>query len=164
MGGARKDDQDKLRYDLIPVVPLKELARVFTIGARKYGDRNWEKGFAFSRVSAALDRHHQAWKGGEYYDSANGQHHLASVAWCAFVLMELQDTHFELNDLPDGPNFRRGEGGTLDRTEQPAGKDTSGADLPAVSDRQLSEVSTVLAAFKTLAAKASDAKNSNAFG
>jgi hypothetical protein len=35
-----KFDEGKLRFDLIPIYPLEELARVYTIGAKKYGDYN----------------------------------------------------------------------------------------------------------------------------
>lgn len=92
------DQQGKLRYDLIPVVPLAELARVYTLGASKYTDRNWEKGMAWGRVYAALQRHAHAWWGGERDDQDDGQHHLASVAWCALALIEYERTHRELDD------------------------------------------------------------------
>jgi hypothetical protein len=39
MAEGRKYDGDKLRYDLIPVGPLAEVAKVYTIGAKKYADR-----------------------------------------------------------------------------------------------------------------------------
>src|SRR5579864_397456 len=35
---GRKDDTGKLRYDLIPVGPLSEVAKVYSIGSVKYGD------------------------------------------------------------------------------------------------------------------------------
>jgi len=89
---AVKDDQGKLRYDLIPIQPLAELARVYTIGAVKYSDRNWEKGCDWGRIYGALIRHATAFWGGESIDKDNGQHHLASVAWNAFALM-----YFEAN-------------------------------------------------------------------
>lgn len=89
-GQALRYDFGKLRYDLIPVVPKAELARVFTIGARKYGDNNWRNGFDFSRVLAALERHLEAWKAGEVIDQTDGQHHLASVMWGCMVLMEFE--------------------------------------------------------------------------
>jgi len=96
-----KDDADKLRYDLIPVQPLEELVLCYTVGARKYGDRNWEKGLAFGRLFAAMMRHAWAWwQGVRRHD--DGMHHLASVAWCAFALMELELTHPELDDSPKG--------------------------------------------------------------
>jgi len=85
-----KYDGEKLRYDLIPPEALEELARVFTIGARKYEDRNWEKGINFGRIYAAMLRHLQAWYQGEDIDPEGGQHHLSSVAWGAFALMTYQ--------------------------------------------------------------------------
>jgi|TARA_R110000744_G_scaffold155563_2_gene270904 hypothetical protein len=94
MGEGTKFDkgEDKLRYDLIPVYPLAELARVYTIGAKKYDDRNWEKGLHWGRVFRALCSHAWKWWGGEKYDSEDGQHHLASVAWCALALIEYERT------------------------------------------------------------------------
>ena len=97
---GRKDDQNKLRYDLIPVYPLSRVAQVYTIGARKYENRNWELGLSYSRVYAAMQRHAQAYWGGETSDPVDGQHHLASVAWCALALMEYEQTHPELDDRP----------------------------------------------------------------
>ncbi len=95
---GRKDDSDKLRYDLIPVGPMAEVARVYTIGAKKYTDRNWELGLKWGRVYSALQRHANAWWRGERNDPIDGQHHLASVAWCALALMEYESTHPELDD------------------------------------------------------------------
>ena len=93
-----KHDDNKLRYDLIPPGPLAELARVYLIGASKYGDRNWEKGLSWGRVFAAMMRHAWGWWAGEKHDLIDKQHHLASVAWCAFALMEYEETHPELDD------------------------------------------------------------------
>jgi hypothetical protein len=98
MSEGVKHDQDKLRYDLIPPGPLGEVARVYTIGSRKYTDRNWEKGIAWGRIFAAMMRHAWGWWAGERDDPADGQHHLAAVAWCALTLMEYENTHPELDD------------------------------------------------------------------
>lgn len=95
-----KHDEDKLRFDLIPVRPMELVAQVFTIGAKKYADRNWEKGMKFHRIWGALLRHGFAWWRGEKYDPQDGQHHLASVAWCALALMELEETKPEYDDRP----------------------------------------------------------------
>ena len=100
---AVKYDNDKLRYDLLPVKPLEELARVYTIGAKKYGDRNWEKGLKFGRVFGALMRHAWAWWRGETADPENGQHHLAAVAWAAFALIEYEQNVQKRLDLDDRP-------------------------------------------------------------
>lgn len=95
---GKKDDSGKLRFDLIPPNPLEKLAYVYTVGADKYSDRNWEKGLKWGRVFAAMMRHAWAWWRGEQFDQTDGQHHLASVAWCAFALMEYEKTHKELDD------------------------------------------------------------------
>lgn len=95
---GRKDDSSKLRFDLIPVGPLQKLAEVYTIGAKKYDDRNWEVGLIWGRVFAAMCRHAWAWWGGERFDREDGQHHLASVAWCAFALMEYEETRPKFDD------------------------------------------------------------------
>lgn len=83
---GRKDDRGKLRFDLIPQAPLFELAKVYTMGASKYDDWNWANGIKYSRVFAALMRHLWKWWRGEEIDPEDGQHHLDSVAWCAFTL------------------------------------------------------------------------------
>ena len=95
---GKKNDSGKLRYDLITTKPLRELARVYTIGSIKYQDHNWRRGFKWSRVYAALQRHANAFWDGESYDETDGQHHLSSVAWCAFTLMEFERTHPSLDD------------------------------------------------------------------
>lgn len=85
-----KYDQEKLRYDLIPALPLKELARVYTVGAAKYADHNWRKGMEWHRIIAALLRHLEQWRLGETIDKESKCHHLASVAWCALTLIEYE--------------------------------------------------------------------------
>lgn len=95
---GRKNDNEKFRYDLIPPGPLNLVAEVYTIGARKYDDRNWEKGIKWGRIFAAMMRHAWAFWRGEQLDPVDGQHHLASVVWCAFALMEYETTHPELDN------------------------------------------------------------------
>jgi hypothetical protein len=97
---GRKFDGGKARFDLIPARPLAEVARVFTIGAEKYGERNWEQGLDYGRVFAAMQRHAWAWWRGEQTDPEDGQHHLSSVAWCAMVLMQLEQTSPGHDDRP----------------------------------------------------------------
>lgn len=98
--GGRKNDSGKARFDLIPERALTALAKLYGIGADKYEPRNWERGIAFGRVFAAMMRHAWAWWRGETHDPEDGQHHMSSVAWCAFALQELEQTHPELDDRP----------------------------------------------------------------
>lgn len=83
---ANKYDGGKPRYDLIPPEALDALAELYGTGAKKYGDRNWEEGFKWGRVFAAMMRHAWAFWRGEKYDQVDGQHHLIAVAWGAFTL------------------------------------------------------------------------------
>jgi hypothetical protein len=62
--GTKKDD-GKVRIDLIPSEVIFALATILTFGAKKYADRNWEKGILWGRVFAALMRHMWAWWAGK---------------------------------------------------------------------------------------------------
>lgn len=79
-------DAGKPRHSLIPPAFITGLAQHFTAGARKYADRNWEKGFSYSRAYDSLQRHAQAWMDGEDTDVETGSHHMIAVAWNACVL------------------------------------------------------------------------------
>lgn len=99
---AHKADNrpDKLRYDLIPAGPLAALAAVYTMGAKKYEDRNWEKGFKYGRVMRAAMQHLQLWWACEETDPESGLSHLAHATWNLMALQELEKTHPELDDRP----------------------------------------------------------------
>lgn len=89
------------RYDLIPAGPLEELAKHYGRGSRKYADRNWEKGYEWSKSFAALNRHLWAFWNRENIDPETGSPHLAAVAWHAFAMLEYTRTHPELDDRPE---------------------------------------------------------------
>lgn len=74
---AAKHDKGKLRYDLLPPEALEEIVKVFTFGADKYADRNWEKGQPWGKPFGAIMRHCWSWWGGEKNDSETGLSHLA---------------------------------------------------------------------------------------
>jgi hypothetical protein len=94
--GARKDDEGKLRYDLIPAIFMQTEAEVFTYGASKYGDNNWmEGGMGVDRLYAAAMRHIQAWKSGETNDPESGLPHMAHARWNLGAIM-----HFDAMSPP----------------------------------------------------------------
>jgi uncharacterized HAD superfamily protein len=68
-------NEGKLRYDLIHPVAQEGLVRVLTAGAEKYGDSNWTKGMAWSKVIASLKRHLAAIEGGADFDSETLEYH-----------------------------------------------------------------------------------------
>lgn len=77
----------KTRFDLLPPDALKELAEVYTQGAKKYAARNWEKGLSWSECYGSLLRHANAWAAREDRDEESGQPHMAHVAWNAMALL-----------------------------------------------------------------------------
>lgn len=91
------------RFDLIPIGPLTELAKLYGYGATKYADRNWEKGYEFSKSYAALMRHLTQWWEGEDVDPEHFLSHLSSVVFHAFAMMEWINTHPEFDDRPKPP-------------------------------------------------------------
>lgn len=87
---GKKDDQGKLRYDLLPVEAEREIIQVLTFGAAKYGDENWRRvSNARKRYAAAARRHMADWMRGERLDPESGLPHLAHCACCVIFLQEL---------------------------------------------------------------------------
>lgn len=95
-----KHDQEKARFDLIPAGPLYQLAEIYTFGARKYKDRNWEKGIRWGRIFAAIMRHLWKFWRGEWADEESEMPHLAHAAWGCFTLLEYAVTRREFDDRP----------------------------------------------------------------
>jgi hypothetical protein len=88
MGPGRKDDNGKIRMDLIPMKAVQEIAKVLTFGADKYGSNNWQNVAPFeSRYYAALLRHLTAWRAGEVLDPETGLAHLAHAGCCLLFLL-----------------------------------------------------------------------------
>lgn len=83
---GRKDDGEKIRFDLIPPDALSAMVHVLTFGADKYGDRNWERGMSWGRLIGAAHRHLNAIQRGEDLDKETGLPHAAHLACCAFFL------------------------------------------------------------------------------
>ena len=84
---ALRFDAGKPRYDLLPPDALEELVMVYTKGAAKYADRNWEKGMSWSRCFGSLMRHSWKFWKGEKLDPETGCHHMAMAAWNALALI-----------------------------------------------------------------------------
>ena len=93
-----KFDQDKIRMGLLPVRPLEDIAEVLTIGARKYDDHNWRKGFDWSRVYDSLQRHLSDWKKGIDLDEETSKKHLAHAGCCLLFLLEFSHSGAGVDD------------------------------------------------------------------
>jgi len=98
---GHKSDVGKNRLELLPYDAINEVGKVLTLGADKYGPRNWEKGIDYGRVYAALQRHATAWWLGQDKDPETGLSHLAHCAANAlFLLAYEQRGRRALDDRP----------------------------------------------------------------
>jgi len=85
---GQKLDDEKDRWDLLPVGSVRQVVRVLTYGARKYAPHNWQKvSHARERYFAASLRHLSAWWEGEKVDPESGLPHLAHATCCLLFLM-----------------------------------------------------------------------------
>jgi hypothetical protein len=92
---GRKDDNEKDRWDLLPVDPIRQLVKVLTFGARKYADDNWMKvPGARRRYYSAAMRHLTAWYDGEQLDPESGLPTLAHALCCIVFLMGHPETKY----------------------------------------------------------------------
>ena len=82
-----KDDQGKEKYTMIPQLAIKQVAKVFTHGADKYGDFNYSKQGDILRYIDAMQRHTNQYLTGENIDES-GVHHLACVAANALMALD----------------------------------------------------------------------------
>ena len=97
---GQRYNKGKPRYDLIPPDALAAVVDVFTFGASKYNDRNWELGMPWMAVVASLKRHLSAWEHGELSDSESGLLHTAHLAWNALALLTYELRNIGTDDRP----------------------------------------------------------------
>jgi len=98
---AIKFDTNKLRPDLLPPDAMEAVTMVFTYGAVKYADRNWEKGMKHSRVLGAAKRHLSAVELGENIDEESGLPHVAHAIASLLFLLSYQMRNIGFADLPE---------------------------------------------------------------
>ena len=95
-GAFREPADGKGRFDLVSPFALQRLARWYELGAKKYEDRNWEKGIPFSRYMDSAMRHLT-----KYMMGMTDEDHLAAAAWNITCIMHHEELgQMELDDLP----------------------------------------------------------------
>jgi hypothetical protein len=101
--GSRRDTREgKGRFDLLPMRAITRLARHFEAGAKKYGERNWEKGQPISRYLDSAIRHSCKHLQGE-----RDEDHLIAAAWNLMCAADTEERikagllPKELNDIPE---------------------------------------------------------------
>jgi hypothetical protein len=106
--GSKRDTRDgKGRYDLLPIEAVRRLAIQLENGAKKYDDRNWERGQPLCRfLDSALRHVFQILEGCEDEDHAAAA--LYNIA--AFITIQERinkdQLPKELNDLPNDSNSK----------------------------------------------------------
>lgn len=95
--GGQKGVKDQ-RMDLLPPKPLETLSEVYGMGAKKYDDTNYIKGYAWRLSLGAMMRHINLWAQGEDLDEESGLNHLAHAAWHCFTLQVFQNEELGEDD------------------------------------------------------------------
>lgn len=96
--GVKFDSGKSYRPELIAPEFIFELSEVLAYGAKKYEDRNWEKGMKWSRPFGALMRHLWAWWKGEDKDEETGFSHLAHAACNVMFLLTFESRRIGVDD------------------------------------------------------------------
>jgi len=100
-GAVRDTAEEKSRIDLISPYAQERKGHWLRLGAKKYKERNWEKGIPISRCIASLERHIQDYKKGK-----TNEDHLAAIAVNAEFIMHYEAMIIkgllpkELDDMP----------------------------------------------------------------
>lgn len=80
----------KLRWDLLPLSEIEDIVKVYTAGAEKYGENQWQTlTDGINRYKAALLRHLVEFDKGNEIDEDTQCRHLAQVAWNAIAMLHL---------------------------------------------------------------------------
>ena len=79
---------NKLMWELLPLLEMEDIVRVYTAGAKKYGPNKWQTlDDGYNRYKAALFRHLLEYEKGNAVDKETGCLHLAQVAWNAISML-----------------------------------------------------------------------------
>jgi hypothetical protein len=105
-GAMREPSIGKGRFDLLPPAMLMRVAQHYENGAKKYAERNWEKGIPASRCFSSAIRHLFKWLAG-----STEEDHLAAAIWNIACLIQWEDVMPEMMDIPTRPQFGRDSNG-----------------------------------------------------
>jgi len=109
-GSVRDTQEGKGRYDLMSPIVLKRDAVHLENGAKKYGDRNWEKGQPLCRYLESAVRHIF-----DYLEGDRSEDHLAAARWNIAGVIHTEEMikrgilPKELDNLPDYVNTKPSE-------------------------------------------------------
>jgi hypothetical protein len=101
-GSVRDIREGKGRFDLLSPIALTRLAIHTENGAKKYGDRNWEKGQTLSSYLDSCERHIV-----KYREGHRDEDHMAAAMWNVMAFIHTEEMirrgrlPAELNDMVD---------------------------------------------------------------
>ncbi len=100
---AVKQDNGKLRYDLMPFDALDKVAEILTYGIKKYPkpEENWRVNSTkedIPRYKAALLRHYSSMAQGEVFDAESGLPHMAHIATNSLFIIALEEKYETYNE------------------------------------------------------------------
>lgn len=84
--GAKRE-RSLVRWDLLPLVCIRRLALIYTEGAPRYGERNWEAGIPNGELINHILEHAYRF----FVLRNRSEDHLAKIAWGVFALMWNQE-------------------------------------------------------------------------
>lgn len=94
-GAVRDMHEGKGRFDLLPMCVLMRLAKHYEAGARKYAERNWERGIPCHSFADSAMRHLV-----KYMDGYTDEDHLIAAIWNLCGLAWTEEKKPELMDIP----------------------------------------------------------------
>lgn len=100
-GAMREPSTGKGAYELISPFAWERIAIWYELGARKYADRNWEKGIPFGRLIQSAIRHMIRWMKGD-----RSEDHLAAVCWNVMAMIHFEETG-QAEEWNNYPAYRR---------------------------------------------------------
>lgn len=107
---AKRDNEGKIRYSLIPKAAKDRMAEALMYGAELYGEFNWKSGgdkLSILKLCDSLERHLEKFKEGEDFDGESKLHHIGHVLANAAFLAEFIDKGTGVDDRyqPDDEKF-----------------------------------------------------------
>jgi hypothetical protein len=79
---------------------MRGIVAVLQYGARKYGERNWERGMAWSRLERAAINHITSWSLREAHDEETKLSHLLHAGACVLFLIAYEIRGIGIDDRP----------------------------------------------------------------
>lgn len=107
-GFTRDINEGKPRFDLIPHELLYRLAMLYTRGAEKYGDKNWQKAETETEINRFIEsafRHFMQWRAGE-----DDEDHAVAAIW-NIMAYEWHTQHKNTRDEDDHEQIWNGDSG-----------------------------------------------------